>query len=250
MSSNSNATVSMLQAHTSVRKFNQRQFTREEVAELVKTAQCAATSNFRQAYSLVWIRDEEKRKKVGELACNALQYETCGAAFVICVDFARLAKACEIHGTEIMAASAENLLLGCADAAIFAQNLVVAAEAKGLGTCYIGGVRTNIEPIADLLNLPDLVFPLFGLTIGEPGAALNAVKPRLPLEAVLFEDSYNTEAIEPVLRQFDEELNVYYKTRTSNPKDTTWTQDMSAVMCKHMRPHIKGFLAKKGFTFL
>jgi nitroreductase len=240
---------SILESHTSVRKFNQRQFSHEEVAELVQTAQCAATSNFRQAYSVVWLRDEATRLKVGELAINEQQFATCGAAFVVCVDFQRMAKACELHGKEILADTAENMLIGVVDAAIFAQTLAVAAEAKGLGVCYIGGVRTNIEAISELLHLPDLVFPLFGLCVGEPGAPLNAVKPRLPVDLVLFEDAYDTGRLEDGLRKYDAEINDYYLTRAGSARDATWTGDMAKAMVRDSRPFIRAFLAKKGFTF-
>ena len=239
-----------MRAHTSVRHYDSVQLTREQVEELIVTAQAAATSNFRQAYSAMWITDEAKRKAIGELAVNELQYTTCGAAFVICVDFYRLMKACESQGKVIAHDSAENILIGCTDAAIFAQNLVAAAEAKGYGTCFIGGIRTKIQEIDALLGLPELVFPLVGLTIGTRAAPLNEVKPRLPLSAVLFENSYPTgEHISEALASYDTQLNDYFMNRSSNARDSNWTKDMAVMMVTNKRPFIKAFLASKGFTF-
>ncbi|CAM5624427.1 FMN reductase (NADPH) OS=Lysinibacillus sphaericus OX=1421 GN=nfrA1 PE=3 SV=1 [Lysinibacillus sphaericus] len=53
---------------------------------------------------------------------------------------------------------------------------MIAAESMGYGICYIGGVRNKPEEISELLNLPDYVFPLFGLTIG---VLANAMKSNL-----------------------------------------------------------------------
>ncbi len=54
------------------------------------------------------------------------------------------------------------------DAALAAQNAVVALESLGLGTCYIGAIRNDPETVARELALPEGVFPVFGLTVGFP----------------------------------------------------------------------------------
>jgi nitroreductase len=72
-----------------------------------------------------------------------------------------------------------------------AQNVAIAAESEGLGICYIGGVRNNPQQISELLSLPDHVYPVFGMCLGYP-AHQPDVKPRLPVEAILKEDSRST----------------------------------------------------------
>lgn len=104
----------------------------------------------------------------------------------------------KLEGVDIVADSAENVLVGVADVSLFAQNFVIAAESMGYGICYIGGVRNKPSEISELFNLPDHVFPLFGLTIGVP-ARRNEVKPRLPVSAVLHENEYNVEKYEELL---------------------------------------------------
>lgn len=63
---------------------------------------------------------------------------------------------------------AEQLLLGVVDTAMMAQNALTAAESLGLGGVFIGGLRNNIEPVTELLKLPQHVLPLFGLCLGWP----------------------------------------------------------------------------------
>ena len=49
-----------------------------------------------------------------------------------------------------------------------AQNAVIAAEALGPGSCYIGDVVENAEEVAALLDLPPYTMPLSMLIIGTP----------------------------------------------------------------------------------
>ena len=58
-----------------------------------------------------------------------------------------------------------------------------------MGICYIGGIRNNPQAASELLSLPNHVYPVFGMCIGYPAHDPD-VKPRLPVEAVLKENSY------------------------------------------------------------
>ncbi len=44
------------------------------------------------------------------------------------------------------------------DAALAAQNVSVAAESMGLGICYIGGIRNELDQVTEVLGTPDHVF--------------------------------------------------------------------------------------------
>jgi len=81
------------------------------------------------------------------------------------------------------------LLYGTEDAIMMAQNMVIAAESLGLGTCYLGAVQSWDEAIAQEYNLPKRVFPVVGLAAGYP-AEDPPPRPRYPLEFALFEDRY------------------------------------------------------------
>ena len=238
----------LLRSHSSVRKYTGEQLSKETVIDLIETAQMAASSHFVQAYSVIWVTDEEKKKKLGELSKNDFQFQTAGGSFLFCVDFKRLQMAGQKHGADIIADSAENVLVGVADVSIFAQNFVIAAEAAEYGICYIGGARTNPQEISELFNLPEYVFPLFAMTIGTP-TKRNETKPRLPVEAVLHENSYNVGKYESLLDEYDQIMEDYYASRSSNQKMSTWTKQMADFLVKQNRPFIKEFLSSKGFNW-
>jgi nitroreductase len=76
----------------------------------------------------------------------------------------------------------ETFMVACIDAALAAQNAVVAAQSLGLRTVYIGAMRNDPARVAELLGLPPRAFVVFGLCVGyaDP-TAKNEVKPRLVL---------------------------------------------------------------------
>lgn len=241
-------TRELLRSHSSVRKYTGEEISKETVVDLIETAQMAASSHFVQAYSVIWVTDEEKKAKLGELSKNDFQFKTAGASFLFCVDFKRLQVAGQKHGVDIVTDSAENVLVGVADVALFAQNFVIAAEAMGYGICYIGGARTNPAEISELFNLPEYVFPLFAMTIGTP-TKRNETKPRLPVAAVLHENSYNVEQYDTLLDEYDATMESYYASRSANQKTATWTKQMADFLIDQKRPFIKDFLATKGYTW-
>lgn len=241
-------TKQLLRNHSSVRKYTGESIPRETVIDLIETAQMAASSHFVQAYSVIWVTDEDKKKQLGELSKNEFQFQTAGGSFLFCVDFKRLHEAGKKNGVEIVVDSAENLLVGITDVALFAQNFVIAAEAEGYGICYIGGARTSAKEISELFQLPEYVFPMFAMTIGTP-TKRNETKPRLPVAAVLHENSYNVAQYETLLDEYDATMQAYYESRSSNQKTATWTKQMADFLVVQRRPEIKDFLLEKGFSW-
>ncbi|MGK7378949.1 NADPH-dependent oxidoreductase [Planococcus sp. 1R117A] len=240
--------IELMKSHASVRDYKEKQLTREEVSELIAAAQHAATSHFVQAYSIVWVTDPEKRKALGELSRNPQQMEGAGAVFLMCADYNRLKHAGDLQGETIVYDHAENLIVAVTDVALLAQNLALAAESKGYGICYIGGVRNNMEAISEMVGLPEGVFPVYGLTVGVPNEA-NEVKPRLPVEAILHENEYDEEKYKTLLPEYDETIQRYYQERSTNQKVANWTEQMASFLRKPRRQDIKDVLAKKGFLF-
>ena len=81
------------------------------------------------------------------------------------------------------------LLFGIQDAALMAENMVIAAESLGMGSCFLGGAPYRAGEIIAEYRLPERVFPLVQLAMGYP-AENPPPRPRYPLEFTLFEDEY------------------------------------------------------------
>ena len=80
----------------------------------------------------------------------------------------------------------------------------LAFESMDYGICYIGGLRNNLPAIDRLLELPEGVYPLYGLCVGVPAEPPAARRPRLPAHSVLFEDRYpDDQDILPAVDEYD-----------------------------------------------
>ena len=236
----------LLRSHRSIRKFVDEPMADETLAGIVRSAQSAATSSNLQATTVIRVRAPEVRSRLAEVAGGQRHIETAGAFTVWCADLNRTRQACEMAGGTMTSGMTEQFIIATVDVALAAQNAVVAAEAQGFGICYIGAIRNDPRTVADLLELPDQVYPVFGLCIGIPDQDPE-VKPRLPVEVVLKDDVYDDAGDRERIRAYDETLRAYYRTRTGGTKDSSWTAEMARLVDGERRPHMRGFLAEQGF---
>jgi len=239
-------TIDLLQSHRSIRKFTDQKIDAELLASILKAGQSAASSSFMQAYSVIRVTDTEKREKLAELAGNQPYIKSCAEFLVCCGDLARDSVVCADPNLDCEPSHIEQLLVAAVDTALMSQNMVVAAESKGLGICYIGGIRNNPQEVSDLLGLPDFVFPVFGLCLGYP-AQNPEPKPRLPLQHWVMENHYDTESSAD-LSDYDKRVSEYYAMRTSNKKTSTWSQELKALFFTKVRPQLLSFLQKRGLA--
>ncbi|ART78331.1 nitroreductase A [Sutcliffiella horikoshii] len=246
-----NQTIETILSHRSVRKFEDKSLSEEQIKTIVKSAQAASTSSFIQAYSIIGVKDKAKKKRLAELSGNQSYVEDNGHFFVFCADFHRHALIGEMEGTDVTSSieSTEKFMVAVIDASLAAQNASVAAESMGLGICYIGGLRTNIEEVAELLKMPANTIPLFGLTVGYP-AQDTGVKPRLPMENVYHEEEYqqDEQVFKAQLEDYNREISGYYHERTQGKRSDTWTSQMAGMLKEPKRMHMKGFVEKQGFA--
>jgi len=241
-----NTIIELLKSHRSIRKFKNTEVDDETVKTIVETAQCAATSNHVQAYTVIRVTDMVMRNKIAELSGGQPWVAQAPLFMIFCADLNRLEKACRIHKKEMAQGIAEQFIVATVDTALMAQNAMIAAESMGLGGVYIGGIRNDPQKVCDLLRIPEKAYPVFGMCLGYPEHD-PPVKPRMPVETVLRTNRYGVRDEDKLLHAYDRTMNTYYKTRDSNLKDQTWTEQMAEFMKKKIRPHMKSFLQNRGF---
>lgn len=174
--------IQTLLAHRSVRKYKPDPLGDELIETIVRAGQQAPFAS--QLYSVLLSRcPHPSGGKSRKNPFNAPAY------FIICVDLHRLQRFMRLRGWELRSNHLLMLMFGIQDAAYMAENMVVAAESLGLGTCFLGGVPYQADRIAKQFKLPPLVFPLVGLTMGWPDEDFPS-RPRFPLSFTLFEDTY------------------------------------------------------------
>jgi len=241
-----NPMIDLLNSHRSIRKFTAEPIDQATVDALVQAGQASATSSFIQACTVIQVSQGERRDALAEMAGNQPYVAAAPVFLVFCADMKRHQLACGMHDAEMQSGYTEQFLTASLDCALFAQNVMVAAESLGLGGVYIGGLRNQIAAVADLLELPELVYPVFGLCLGQPDQNPE-VKPRLPLDVVLKHDRYDDSADAERIAAYDESVREYYRTRTGGNKEMSWSEQISGMLVKEARPHMLPFLNTKGF---
>ena len=164
-----------------------------------------------EAWSVVAVTDRERKARLAELASPNPQILSAPLFLVWLADLSRLREiATESGKTGEGLDYFESFLLATIDAALAAQNALVALESLGLGSCYIGGIRNHPAEVGELLGLPPEALALFGMTVGYPDPAIETeIKPRLPQSLVLHRERYQTASRSSELATYDDTMRSF-----------------------------------------
>ncbi|HDM8051998.1 TPA: oxygen-insensitive NADPH nitroreductase [Vibrio harveyi] len=237
-----NNTIETILAHRSIRKFTAVPITDEQRQTIIQAGLAASSSSMLQVVSIVRVTDSEKRKQLAQFAGNQAYVESAAEFLVFCIDYQR-------HTTinpDVQADFTELTLIGAVDSGIMAQNCLLAAESMGLGGVYIGGLRNSAAQVDKLLGLPENSAVLFGMCLGHPDQNPE-VKPRLPAHVVVHENQYQELNLDDI-QSYDQTMQAYYASRTSNQKLSTWSQEVTGKLAGESRPHILPYLNSKGLA--
>lgn len=235
--------LELLTAHRSIRRFTDEELPEESVRAAVEAGQRASTSSLMQAYCLLRVRDAAARAALVELTGGQPMVAAAAAFFVVCGDTRRHRLACAQEGRPYDA-RLEAFLVAVVDASLFAQNVALAFEAQGFGVCYVGGLRNRLPEVDRLLDLPEGVYPLYGLCVGRP-AEDPLPKPRLPLDAVLLDGRYpDDDTLRAHLAEHEERLRAYREQRGAAPQP--WTATVAERLSVPRRTDLAAYYASKG----
>lgn len=213
-------TIQLMKSHTSVRRFNEEAIPQEDLNTILSAGQMASSWKNFQSYSVIVVRSQEKKDALYELVPQEAIRQS--AAFLLFVgDLNRAEKGARLHTDTFQPQGVEGLLITSVDAALAGQNTLLAAESLGYGGVIIGLVRYKSVELAELFKLPDYTYPVFGIALGVPNQQ-HDVKPRLPLENVVFEEEYQEQTTEAI-EAYDRVQTEYAGGRAT----TTWSQRLA-----------------------
>ena len=171
-----------------------RKYSKEPVGEsllndlLNKACRASSTGNM-QVYSVIITRNAEKKKELAPLHFNQKMVTEAPLMLTFCADFNRFSKWCLLRKADPGYDNFLSFITASIDTLIVAQTFCIAAEAKGLGICYLGTTTYMAHKITDVLQLPKGVVPVTTVTVGWPAEKPDQVD-RLPLEAVIHNETY------------------------------------------------------------
>jgi nitroreductase len=245
-------TIDLIHRHGSVRAYKPDPLPDGWIEIIVAAGQRASTSSNLQTYSVIVTTDPKKKKRIQEISGDQKHIAEAPVFTLWCADFSRLKRVCDLQGHKIEAGYMENFMVATVDAAIAMQNAALAAESLGLGICYIGALRNDPDAVIELFDLPELVFPVAGMTLGWPKKP-PFIRPRLPLGAILHWESYQADD-QVFLEEYDQEMietGIYQGRQKDNKLDPSqygWMEHSARRSSKPSRPHLKDSITNSGFT--
>ena len=214
-------------AHRTIRKFQIGATIPSDHQETIENAaQRAASSCSGQMYSFIEIYDPKVRNALYEICGNQTMVRDASLFYVVVADLKRLDLLVEQAGGHCQLGPISGSVIAACDASFAAQNLVLAAEALGYGTSYIGTCGDKCREVSELIGLPERVIPLYGLAVGIPKEN-PPVRPRLSRAAIFHRNAYellSDNQLESEIQHMTTELEKegYYRKYTSRRSDYTW----------------------------
>lgn len=241
-------TLELLLTHRSVRKFTDDPVSDEQLTAIIAAAQSAPSSSNHQAFSIIEVRDPERKQRLVERGRGSRFIPEAPVVLVFVADWARAGQMAARAGEGRVASEyLESTIVGVVDAALAAQNASVAASALGLGTCFLGSLRNETDFMAEEFALPDGAVVVFGLALGVPDPSERAgTKPRLPQHVVRHRERYSDAAASDI-DAYDETLAEYYR---AYDRPHTWSTiaigRVAAVEGLHGRESMREAFARRG----
>jgi len=221
--------------------------------QICALALSSPTKSDLQQRDIVIVADPEKRAAIDALFPDSPWIADAPVFLVVCGNNRRLRQIHERAGHPFENDHLDAFFNAAVDAGIALSAFALAAEAAGLGTCPISTIRDHVDLINELLELPDWVFPVAGMTVGWPGRAPR-INLRLPLAATVHTDCYNEDAQQAAVEAYDlrrAELRPYGSQRDPDRFGTrdpyTWSEDKARQYAEPQRTDFGAYVRRKGF---
>jgi len=137
----------------SIRRYTEKPVSDEVLKELLEAAMCAPSAGNQQPWCFIVINDRKLLDEIPKLHPYARMLKEAPVAILVCCD--------------------SDLQLGdygVQDCSAATQNILLAAQAKGLGAVWLGvyPLGQRVTAIQKLLNLPENITPISLISIGYP----------------------------------------------------------------------------------
>jgi FMN reductase [NAD(P)H] len=215
----------------------------------------SAKSDFQQA-SILRVVDPAKRAAIGTLFPAMPWIGVSPVFYVFLGDARRLQRIGELRDKPVRNGTLEGFFNAAVDAALALQTMILCAEDAGLGVCPISVLRNEVDKVAAVLELPDLVFPVAGLCLGYPQGP-GYVSLRLPRRVTThldrYDDSRLAEGVDDYDRRRDARHSIPPDQHRSNAEFGKaafygWSEDKARQAAKAEGAAFPPYLRRHGFT--
>jgi nitroreductase len=242
-------------SHRTHRRYTDQPIPEDLMQQLLAAGLSAPAKSDLQQVSIVRVENAGIRQAIAVLLPSMPWVAQAPRFLVVCGDSRRIRRVCELRGIPFANDHLDAFFNATTDAALVLQNLIRAAGAVGLGTCPISVIRNHAARVAELLSLPNWVFPLAGLCIGWPSRE-GYVSLRLPMSLTVHVDRYDDTNLATEIDNYDRRRNARHSIpesewrevdRFGRPALYGWSADKARQVSVPERQDFGVFVRRQGF---
>ncbi len=244
-------TLGRMAGRGSCREFTNDEVPRETVRMLCAIALSSPTKSDLQQRDIILVTDAHQRALLAGCVADQAWIGSAPHLAIFCGNNRRQRQLHERSGIEFANDHLDAFFNAAIDAGVALSAFVTAAEAMELGCCPISGIRNQIDDVAELLGLPDHVFPVAGLAFGHP-AAPPRISCRLPLATTLHDNRFSEAGWPGVVTAYDARRHGDYKRQRyveafGMRADYSWSEDKLRQYSRPERETFGAFVRRIGF---
>ena len=160
----------------SVRAYTSEEVTEKDVEKLIEAARLAPSAGNIQPWEFVIVTNAETKRRLSDAALHQTFIEEAPVVIIVCADVARSSWGYGSRGTNLYCLQ---------DTAAATENMLLAAQALGLATCWVGAFHE--DEVARVVNTPRNVRPVAIVPVGRPAEKPSARPKRSMREIVHYE---------------------------------------------------------------
>lgn len=240
--------------HRSHRKYTAQPVDPALLQLLLACALSAPSKSDLQQADIIHVADRDKVQAITELVPDMPWIARAPVVLVFCGNNRRIRQIGAWRGKPFVNDHLDHFMNAAVDAGIVMTTFIHAAEAAGLGCCPISGIRNRAEDVSRLLELPEGVFPVAGMTVGHPLEA-GRITPRLPLDVTVHVDRFDESQVQEKIDAYDRRrhaMQPYRKQRHAQRYEDSafygWSEDKARHYSVPERADFGTFIRRKGFT--
>ena len=198
--------IDLMLKRTSIRSFKNKKLDIKTIKQLKQIVNASPTWKNYQDFSAIFITDQNTKNKLSVCNLNQNHIKTASLVVVFNADLNFINLITKNKNLKVDTSKLHNYLISFTDAIIASNNLMNAAISLGLGTCYLGVIRTNADKVIDLLNINGKCIPVIAVAIGYTD------KPTIktPKHNKVYDEKYDISLNLPELKRYDLEMSKFY----------------------------------------
>ena len=242
-------------SHRTHRRYTDQPITEDLLQQVLAAGLSAPAKSDLQQVAIIRVENPGVRQAIAALLPSMPWVAQAPRFLVVCGDSRRIRRVCELRNIVFANDHLDAFFNATTDAALVLQNLIRAAGAVGLGACPISVIRNHATRIAELLSLPNWVFPLAGLCLGWPSRE-GYVSLRLPMSLTVHVDRYDDTNLAAEIDGYDRRRNARHSIPESDWRDIDrfgkpalygWSEDKARQVSTPERQDFGAFVRRQGF---